>query len=102
MDTGRFAGPLAYSVLAVLMLSAMPHHANAQGHDSHAAGAISPPHKANGNEGALVSAVQDATRRFSSVTSVDGPTSRVTGSTRPRRRRADRSRHANLILRPTR
>jgi hypothetical protein len=59
--------------MAVIMLSAPAGFASAQGHDSHAAGAIAPTHKPTREEGALVSAVRDATDRFKKVTSVDGP-----------------------------
>ena len=57
----------------MLVLSASPTLGSAQGHDNHGAGAISSPQRPTGEENALVSAVRDATVRFKSVTSVDGP-----------------------------
>ena len=73
MHTGRSAGRFTHAVLAMLMLSAAPGYSGAQSHDSHAAGAESQPHKPTREEGALVSAVRDATDRFKKVTSIDGP-----------------------------
>jgi len=74
MDIGRSAGPLAHSVLAVLILSASPTPGNAQSHDTHAAAtASSQSHKPTREENELVQAVKDATAQFKNVTSVDGP-----------------------------
>jgi hypothetical protein len=61
------------SLVAVLMLSASPTLGSAQGHDNHAPGATSQPHRLTREESALVRAVQDATAKFKNVTSVNGP-----------------------------
>lgn len=73
MHIGRSAGPLAHSLLALLMISASATYSTAQSHDDHAAGAIAQPHPPTREESALVSAVRDATARFRNVTSPDGP-----------------------------
>jgi hypothetical protein len=67
--TRRFAPPL----LAALMVLASTSPGRAQGHDDHGAGTSSQPHKPTPQENALVSAVRDATARFTHVTSVEGP-----------------------------
>src|SRR5262245_60382494 len=71
MHIGRLARPFAYPVLAVVILAASAARSSAQGHDDHP-GAVS-PHPPTRQENALVSAVRDATARFKSVRSVDGP-----------------------------
>ena len=71
MHTGHRARPLAYSLVAVLMLGASATQSRAQGHDH--PGAISPLQAPTGAQNALVDAVRAATARFTNVTSVDGP-----------------------------
>jgi hypothetical protein len=73
MHIGRSRGPLAHSLLAVLMLSASVTLGHAQAHDDHAAGAITQPHKPTRDESAVIRAVRDETARFKNVTSVNGP-----------------------------
>jgi hypothetical protein len=73
MQIGRLARPLAYGGFAVLMASASATQALAQGHDDHVVGGSSQPHQLTREQSALVQQVRDATARFKTVTSVDGP-----------------------------
>ena len=73
MQIVRFTGLLAHALAAALMVSAAATRSEAQGHDDHAAGALSQPQKSSSQENALVAAVRAATARFRNVTSVDGP-----------------------------
>ena len=72
MQFGRLVRPLALSCFAVVLIPVSPTPARAQGHDTHA-GSVSESRKPTREQNELVKAVQDATRRFKSVSSVEGP-----------------------------
>jgi hypothetical protein len=56
----------------VLLIPVSPTSVRAQGHDNHAA-SVSEPRKPTREQNELVQTVQDATRRFKNVSSVEGP-----------------------------
>jgi hypothetical protein len=72
MHIRQLAGPIAHSVMALLMVSGGGAQMAAQGHDDHDH-AMSQPHKPTHEENELVQAVRRATDRFKNVTSVAGP-----------------------------
>ena len=72
MQFGRLVQPLALACFAVVMIPVSPTPARAQGHDTHA-GNVSESRKPTREQNELVAAVQDATRRFKNVSSVEGP-----------------------------
>ena len=72
MQFGRLVRPLAVSCLAVLLIPVSAAPGRAQGHDNHA-GTVTEQRKPTREQNELVKAVQDATRRFKNVSSVEGP-----------------------------
>jgi hypothetical protein len=74
MKVGRFATPLAYSVVGVLVLmDAGASRALAQGHDAHMMTSSRPPSTAEQKkqENALIKAVREATERFRNVSAAE-------------------------------
>ena len=72
MQFGRLVRPLALSCFAVVLIPVSPTPVRAQGHDTHA-GSVSESRKPTREQNELVKTVQDATRRFKNVSSVEGP-----------------------------
>jgi hypothetical protein len=72
MEIGRLARPFAHSMVALLIVSGASGNAGAQNHDGHP-GVVAQTRKPTAGDNALVKAVRDATARFKSVTSVEGP-----------------------------